>query len=247
MKSVSWLAFLNPNRKAGTLIHFFPATPGSATPYPVDLSVSLFGRGVPKRTISLEGARLFNPDGVRIEDIFSLAEADDESTLALQIELQTNNAKSDISASQCLIELPSAEGGLIFAPHKSVLTVNAQNSNELLENVGSEKVIMAMKDSQLCPSVLVVNCKQNELRPEIYYRDLRESPKALMPLGQVAPMTALERKLDGTVFGEPQPREMSWGNLRTRVLSAESGHRDMAMYLIYREVKTSKIVSVHAL
>lgn len=247
MKSVFWSAFLNPNRKAGTLVHFFPATPGSATPYPVDLSVSIFGRGVPKRTISLEGARLFNADGVRVEDIFSLADADEEASLALQIEVQSVQAKTDISASQCLVEFPSADGGIIFAPYRSVLSDNPQTPSDVVESQPMERVILAMKDSQLCPSVMVVNCRQSDLRPEIYYRDLKDSPKALMPLGQLAPMTALERKLDGTVFGEPQPREMSWGNLRSRILSAESGHQDMAMYLIYREVKTSKMVSVHAL
>jgi len=247
MKSVCWSVFLNPNRKAGTLVHFLPATPGSATPYPVDISVSIFGRGVPKRTISLEGARLFNPDGVRVEDIFSLADADEEAALALQVEVRTVQSKSDISASQCLIEFPSLEGGIIFSPGRAVIDESSQAPPQPIDDQRYERVILAMKDAQLCPSVLVVNCRQSELRPEIYYRDLKESPKALMPLGQVAPMSALERKLDGTVFGEPQPREMSWGNLRSRILSAESGQKDMAMFLIYREVKTSKMISVHAL
>lgn len=247
MRTVKWSAFLNPDRKIGTLVHFLPGTPGAATPYPVEVGLTVFGRNLPQKTISLDGARLFHPDGVRVEDIFSFSESDPDSLIALQIEIFSKQQKSDVSASQCIIEFPSIDRPVLFSPSKAIINLDPQKGQEIPGIESSESRILAMKDSNLTPSLLMINGDKFDLRPEVHYDDAQETKRALMPLGQISPLSVLERKLDGTIFGEPVAREASWGNVRTRVLAAKASPAGSAMYLVYRDVKTSKLTSVHVI
>jgi hypothetical protein len=247
MRTVKWAAFLNPDRKVGTLVHFLPGTPGAATPYPVEVALTVFGRSLPQKTISLDGARLFHPDGVRVEDIFTFSDSDPDSLIALQVEVFSKQQKSDVSASQCIVEFPSIDKPVLFSPSKAIINLDPQKGTEVSPAAASEVRILAIKDPNLTPSLLMINGDKFDLRPEVHYDDTEDSKRALMPLGQISPLSVLERKLDGTIFGEPLAREASWGNVRTRILAAKASPAGSAMYLLYRDVKTSKLTSVHAI
>lgn len=247
MRAVTWTGFLNPDRKSGTYVHFLPATPGAATPYPVEVSVSIFGRGLPRKRISLEGARLFHPDGIRVEDIFALQEIDAENSVGFQLEVFAAQQRSDVSASQCLVQFGFGVGAVTFSPAKKVIKSDPQTGAIIVDDSERFAAISALKDSMLAPSLFIVNTTTNEHRPEVFYRDMPESQGALVPLGQVVSNSVLERRLDGTIFGEPAARELSWGNVRSRLLRLRKTDNGVASFLVYRDVKTSRISSVHAL
>jgi hypothetical protein len=247
MRAVTWTGFLNPDRKSGTYVHFLPATPGAATPYPVEVSVSVFGRGLPRKRISLEGARLFHPDGIKVEDIFALQEVDSENAVGFQLEIFAAQQRSDVSASQCLVQFGSEAGPVMFSPVKKLIKSDPQSGAILPDNTEQFAPINALKDAVLAPSLFIVNTTINEYRPEVFYKDLPQVDSSLVPLGQVMNSSVLERRLDGTIFGEPAARELSWGNVRSRMLSLRKTDNGVACFLVYRDVKTSRISSVHAL
>lgn len=247
MRSVRWHTLLNPDRKAGTVVHFLPATPGAATPYPVELSLSIFGRGITARTISIDGARLFHPDGVKIEEVFALSGAEAESMIGLRVEVYSNQLRSDVSASQCLVEFVDRNGPITFSPARFVVKQDASSDkNPTVEEV-AERTIYLVKDAMLSPSIVALNSLDMDYRPEITIRDGVGSQTGLLPLGQVAPKSVLERKLDGALFNEVVPQEMSWGNVRTRLFSTKSEAKETALFLLYRDARTTRIVSVQAL
>jgi len=251
MKSVRWLSFLNPDRANGTIIHFLAATPGAATPYPVALSLTLFGRGATPRALSIDGARLFHPDGVKVEDLFAISSAEADSLNGLVIDIFCHQARADVSASQCIVEFISKEGSVKYSPKRTVLRdANSNLTQEQVvpkEDVSPERVAQLIRDSMLVPSLVVVNGLETELRPEIFTRDAGTSEKAALPLGQIGSCSVVERKLDGAAFADVSPHEMSWGNIRSRLISVNNDDRQIASYVLYRDSKTTRISSIQAL
>lgn len=247
MRSVRWHTLLNPDRKAGTVVHFLPATPGAATPYPVELSLSIFGRGITSKTVSIDGARLFHPDGVKVEDAFALSGTEAESMIGLRVEVYSNQLRSDVSASQCLVEFADRSGPITFAPSRYIVKQDStSDKTQPIEDI-PERAVYLVKDAVLAPSIVALNSLDIDYRPEITVRDGIGPQLGLLPLGQVAPKSVLERKLDGALFNEIAPQEMSWGNVRTRLFSTKSEAKETALFLLYRDARTTKIVSVQAL
>ncbi|MDZ4786618.1 MAG: hypothetical protein SGJ02_11140 [bacterium] len=251
MKSVKWIAFSSQDRGTGTVVHFLPATPGAATPYPVELSFTIFGRGIEKKTLAVEGARLFHPDGVKIESLFGIRPSDGDSSYGIEIDVFCSQARSDVSASQCLIEFPLREGPLKFSPTRIILQDAIQkNEEDFIEYKEEKRRSILIKDALLSPSIVIVNSSAKDMRPEVYYSEIKNDEEVLqmIPLGQVAAQSVVERKLDSAFFNDVKPQELSWGLVRSRSIMAVSNSESGVSYsVVFRDTKTSKITSVLSL
>ena len=67
---VSWVAPVVSSGLTRTVVHFFPAARGVASPYSVSCRLTLFGGGIERRSVVLEGARLNQPDGLFVDEAF---------------------------------------------------------------------------------------------------------------------------------------------------------------------------------
>ncbi|GEM_PF-2320610 len=248
MKAVRWLVFANPESAAETTVHFLPATPGAATPYPVEMAFTVYGRGVERSRLAIDGARLFHPDGVRIASLFPLESADPTNMVALEVDVYSSQTRSDVSASQCVIEFSNIERPLKFAPRKMIMQDEVQGN--VTPPLTTPTPHLLMKDASVTPSIVIVNGTQSELRPGIYIKESKggEVVKSIVPLGQVPPASVVERKLEGATFTNLYPQEMSWGLMKSLSVTTDYLPTDsISYYLIYRDTNTSKITSVQAI
>ena len=117
-QSVRWLAFCASNSITRTVVHFFPSTGAVTAPYAANCNLTLFGAGLEKKTVTLEGARASHPDGVRLEHVFAELVDGASGFLGLEVELFASQPKIDISASSCIIELFSRVSSVRFLPRR---------------------------------------------------------------------------------------------------------------------------------
>ncbi|MCB0340447.1 MAG: hypothetical protein KDD53_12625, partial [Bdellovibrionales bacterium] len=85
MSSNRWVSFCAHDSLLRSIFHFFPSALGVTVPYPAECRISLFGDGFGMRQVVLQGARLNQPDGVRLEDAFPSLLESAPSLLGIEI------------------------------------------------------------------------------------------------------------------------------------------------------------------
>lgn len=168
MTSCRWIAFALTDALSKTIVHFFPASGAAIIPYPAECKISIFSSNLERRSVILEGGRLGQPDGVRLEDAFPEI-ADGGIVLAgIEIELSTNQPKVDLSGSACIVEIAlkgqsvrfqakradiktgsvlEGRPGILLQDDRSVTSLVAVNGNSSELNQNLKKVVGA--DSQV--------------------------------------------------------------------------------------------------
>ena len=115
MQSVKWIGFGVSNALSRTVVHFFPSGGGVTAPYPANCMLNLFSLTVDEsigglahkleeKKIVLEGARLSQPDGVRLDQAFEDLSQGVKGFFGITVELSTGQPKVDLSGSSCIIE-----------------------------------------------------------------------------------------------------------------------------------------------
>jgi len=66
MQCIRWITFGLSTAVAETLVHFFPSAGNVSAPYPALCKIRAFSDGDTIGEVTLEGARLSHPDGLRI-------------------------------------------------------------------------------------------------------------------------------------------------------------------------------------
>ena len=246
MQTVSWLTFISTSAITRTVVHFFPFSSGVSAPYGTDCRFTVFGGGLTTRAVVLDGARLGQPDGVRVDDVFpEVSSVGDGRLVGLQIDLECAQQRVDLSASGCVIEIARSEGGAVrFRPAQIEAAARTQDVTPPL---------IACRDRFQSTSLVVVNRTGDPFSPLVRIRPVGARPwdgaVELISLSTpaVGPDSVEEIPFDDVVWEEATRQECSWGESMSRALDLGGPPPGVVMYACYREPEHRRPVSVSAL
>lgn len=247
MQTVSWLAYGISNALTRTVVHFYPSAGNVTAPYPALCRLSVFGEGLSRETVTIEGVRLSQPDGIRVEDAFPALKEGSAALYGLSIDLAINQARMDLSESLCVIELSSRIQSARFWPVR--LPEIGENT---IATVGSA---LALKDGYATTSLVAVNASDQSFEPGFRYQSSKvDKDPCICPVSLAAlpPDSArefdLEEAGEAAFYGEATVQELGWGLARTRSLQLEPPKiPGQVYYILYRDAVTRRPVSVSAL
>jgi hypothetical protein len=249
MQNVEWLTFGLSNAISRTIIHFFPSAQVTSAPYPVIFKLRVFGKDIVSKSIALEGGRLGQPDGVRLEDAFPHLADGTSGIIGLHVELSTSQPRIDLSTSHIVIELVSSAQSVRFSPrqmkaHDRKLTLSNENKLPCY-------AIAGINDAFFVSSLAVINYADKPFVPKL----ISPRPSTLATVSEppditeigfdaVAAGNAQEFSLHEGMFTDVVPQEMTWGLIRSRVFEVSGDvPSDVGCYLVYRDSLTKRIVS----
>jgi hypothetical protein len=215
--------------------------------------LTLFGKGVEKRTVMLDGGRLGQPDGVRVEDAFPALRGDVAGIFGIEIQLACPQARVNLLSSQSAVELVSPQFSVMYGAGPFMAMVGGDNGAPS----GAQEFALppkrrassgaGLQDSYFVSSLVVVNAGPQPVRPDVYRRTKNDS--VALQVGSVAAESALEIPLDEALFRESAPHECLWGLVRAEAMyvRGDSSRSDVGYYVMYRDSVTKRPVSVCSL
>jgi|GEM_PF-1208771 len=237
MQTIKWLTFGLSNAVTQTCVHFFPAADSVTAPYPAFCSLSLFGQNLPtQKTVTLEGGRLGNPDGIRVKDAFPALAAESVGVFGLEVEISCAQPRIDVSGSGCVIEFISQGFVTRFWPkqravtqdsNRSIKVRSSQSVDIISKRAASPRVGVCLSDPYNSSCLVVVNSSE---RPVAAWLDLSSGcvignmsqkdgsrvPEAARL--EIPARAVVEFPIADAVYEGGTRQECSWGLLKARVL-----------------------------
>ncbi len=248
LSSKTW-AFCLTTSAIRSRIHLFPSAGGVAGHYPVNCQLTIFGKGIERRSVRLEGGRINQPDGIRLEDAFPTLLNEGVGLCGLEISFECANARINLSPSRVVVELvsPALSLSYLAAPFVSLSHPQGVNVRDQRVAVG-----ILIQDANMSPSLIVVNHSEGLYRPE--YSCVTRSGETALQLGSVAPLSVVEFSLEESLFKHSLPRELVSGVVKFEKIwcpevEAPTDSEDLGVssYILYRDPLTKRPVSVCAL
>jgi len=248
-QTISWLAFCVSNSVTRTLVHFFPVTKaGGAAAYCAEVSLTLFTEGQAPATLTLEGARLSQPDGVRLDELFpDLSEHG--GLYGLRVDMQCSQVRLDHASSQCIVEFVSKGHSVRY----SAVMVDEQG-RAVRESGGPG---LALQDSYNSTSLVVVNPTEVKRYPQVKCIQQASVAPAVTStrlttpqrededcLASLLPRDVKEVRLDKKFYSEGAPQECSWGMTHVNQVDFEESDEHCAYFLLYRDAITKRPMTV---
>jgi hypothetical protein len=235
-------------------VHFFPFSGSVAAPYGTECRLTLFGSGVVERSVLLEGARLGQPDGLRLEDAFPEVGAHAEGALlGLQIDLESTQQRIDLSASGCFVEFLRPGGGAAGALRFRPLRMTAESSGVGTKDGEVAAPCVVVADRFQTTSLVVVNRSAEPVIPFVRRPEVGAASRqggvnpASVALPSVAPRAVVEFEFDVATFGPAAEQECSWGRCTTRALDVGPPSPGVAYFTLGRELEQRRLTCVSAL
>lgn len=238
-----------------TRVHFFPTAGSTTSHQPITCVLSLFGKGIEKRAVMLDGGRLNQPDGVRLEEAFPTLRNEASGIFGLEIQLSSQQGRVNLLSSQAAIELVSPQSSLMYysapfvADVDEVATLESQGdiSQRLAAARRRSFVGVGMQDAFVTTSLVMVNSTNETVRPAIFHGVGEEAQS--LPVGNISPESAMEIPLEESLFKKTAPHECLWGLSRAEKISVgpDSLTPHTAFYVMYRDPVSKRPVSVCAL
>jgi len=245
MQNIRWISFGIANATTRSAVHFFPSSGNVTAPYPVSCKLSLFSKDHAYSSISVDGLRLSQPEGVWVDEAFPVLKAGASSLFGLEIELSCTQQRIDLKGSSCVIDLHSLAQPTKFWPKLM--------RDDAPANVEAPRSAPVIKDSFNYTSLMLVNPTLQEQKASfsLSQSDMElAKPLSFGESSSVAAQSVQEIDLSPFMeesFGPLSPQECSWGLLRGRSLSVSGGSESLSAFLILRDVLTKRPVSVRAL
>lgn len=150
MNAMRWLGFFVCNSVTKPVVHFFPYSATASAPYPVLCNISIFANGLKKRSVALEGARLSQPDGVRLDGIFDVLTDGYPGLVGIEVELVSQQRRIDLSASQVIIELIQGRSSTRYfaSPAQSAQNQDEPAAYPSMGGDATEATMVAINGSQ---------------------------------------------------------------------------------------------------
>ncbi|MCB0317141.1 MAG: hypothetical protein KDD56_00185 [Bdellovibrionales bacterium] len=255
MGNFAWLGFCVSSPVTKTFVHFFPSSGGIGAPYNVTCNLTLFGSDIGKKTVKIDGLKIAQPDGIRIDDVFPHFEKSETNIAGLKIELSTHQPRIDLSTSICLIELVTQNGSTKF---------KAKNLADLLEPRKSTAAGALISDEKFSSSLIAVNADRDSFTPNLFTINYSQTENSFSPdqsqestfetlrknisIPELAPLSVQEISVNGDFFTDQTALNLSWGksNVGGVYLDPEE-EQETAIFALYREANTKRPVSVLAL
>jgi hypothetical protein len=238
-----------------TRVHFFPTAGSTTSHQPITCVLSLFGKGIEKRAVMLDGGRLNQPDGVRLEDAFPNLRNEASGIFGLEVQLSSQQGRINLLQSQAAIELVSPQASILYYSSPFVVDVPeaaaAEPSADIMQRLADARrrsfMGVGMQDSFVTTSLVMVNSTKETVRPSIYHGVGEEAQS--LPVGNIAPESAMEIPLEESLFKKTTPHECLWGLSRAEKISVgpDSLTPHTAFYVMYRDPVSKRPVSVCAL
>ena len=247
--SVSTRAFCVMTSAIRSRVHFFPTAGTTAGHYPVSCHLTLFGKGIERRSVLLEGGRLNQPDGIRLEDAFPSLANEGSGMYGIEVALECPQGRLDLRNSRAVIEMVPPEFSLSYGA--AALKANAENSEEDPNSEvspSSESVSgIAVEDESVVPSLVIVNSTSELIRPDL--RHLLRGAESPLHIGTVAPESAVEFALDESLCKGAQSHETLWGRAVVEKFwgAIPNGDGKVECYILSRDRVSKRPVSVCAL
>lgn len=236
---------------ARSRLHFFPSAGTTAGHYPVACELTLFGKGLERRSISLDGGRLNQPDGIRLEDAFPAVVSDLSGLCGLEVRLSCPQGRINLLNSRVVIETVSPQFSLAFslAPFQAEFGDGDGSEQAPSENTTPPQPLIgiAVQDAMGSPSLIVVNAGRDLERPDLFCVSRNE--EAPLHVGTVSAESVAEFPLDEALCKQGVKHEAIWGDAVIEKFWSTSSNAgaQVSWYVLYRDPVTKRPVSVCAL
>lgn len=249
--SVKTLVFCISTATIKTRIHFFPSAGSAGGHLPVSCALTLFGKGVEKRSVMIDGGRLNQPDGLRLEDAFPALRGEVSGVFGLQIQLTCPQGRINLLNSQTAIEFVSSSSAMLYggAPFSPTIEEVADESlpsvsEKIHETQKRSPAAVAVQDPTLTSSLVIINAAPEVLKPELAH--VAGSGSKPLHLGTLSPESVIEVPLDEALFKESVVRETLTGSMRVEkmVLPDIARTPESSYYILYRDPASKRPVSV---
>jgi len=256
--SVKALGFCLSTATIKSRVHFFPFAGVTSGPYTIVCTLTLFGKGVERRSVMLDGGRLGQPDGVRLEDAFPSLRGEASGLFGLEVKLSCPQGRVNLLTSQAAIELVSSQSSTLYSLSRFVsaeeeveaATEDTSPEDELPYTSASGSLApigVGVQESLLASSLIMINASKDALKPEL----VRVSGEHQLPLhvGILAAESVIEVPLDESLFKDSRAHECIWGLLRAEKVSlgSRTHENQTGYYLMYRDPETKQPISAVAL
>ena len=159
-------------------IHFFPTAGNAGGHYPVVCSLTLYGKSVEKRTVQLDGGRINQPDGLRIEDAFAGLSVEHQGLFGLDIGLSVAQGRLNLLPSQVFVESASSQLNLLYsgASFGSVSSQGEDQRDDTEQRLGDagadvackgRRVGMVVLEEDRNASLVIVNGSDAVVKPQV--------------------------------------------------------------------------------
>lgn len=244
--SVVTRAFCLTTPSMRSRLHFFPSAGTAAGHYSVACEISVFGKGIERRSVRLEGGRLNQPDGIRLEDAFPALDHETSGMCGVEVVFECSQSRLNLCNSRLIIEVVSPNCMLSYAAAPFVRR-GGDGTDESSAVEESARVGVAIQDSLVVPSLVIVNPNPELLRPEFQHATMHGD--APVQLGTVAPESVVEFSLEESVCKGASIRELLWDSAVIERLWAKSSwaKHGVGCYILYRDPVSKRPISVCAL
>lgn len=245
VNSVVTRAFFLTTSAIRSRVHFFPSAGATSGHYPVTCDLTIFGKGVERRTVRLDGGRLNQPDGIRLEDAFPSLASETSGICGIEVRLECSHGRINLLPSRVFIEMVSPQFVLSYVAAR----FQAEEIVVGPESVSSEEasqVMVALQEHHAVASLVVVNSGDELMRPEVFHG--AGGQEVRLHIGTVAAESVVEFPLDETLFRHAVTRETVWGSVVVEKLwTTRSADIDnAAWYILYRDPVSKRPISVSA-
>ncbi len=252
--SVKTVVFCLSTSTIKTRVHFFPSAGAAGGHSPVSCLLTLFGKGVEKKSVLLDGGRLNQPDGLRLEDAFPVLRGEVSGVFGLEIQLSCPQARINLLSSQAAVEFVSSTSSMMYgcAPFVPMTEETEEQAlppvtDRIQSPRGRSRAAVAVQDGALASSLVIVNAGQSPLKPELSHA--AQAAHKPLHVGTLSPESVVEVPLDEAMFRESAAHDTIWGSLRVeKMLMPDPAQEEGASYyLLFRDPATKRPISACAL
>lgn len=253
-QSFKALVFCISTSTIKTRVHFYPSAGSASGHHAISCLFTLFGKGIEKRSVLLDGGRLNQPDGVRLEDAFPSLRTEASGIFGLEIELSCQQSRLPLQSSLAAVELVSPQSTVMYMSVPFLPSGESAGGEQKGE--GESKLShprrqsfmgVGLQDAYFSTSLVMVNSSDEVVRPGVFHRSGEDA--TALQVGTLAAHSAVEIPLEESLFKESSPHECMWGLTRAEkvAVDANSITPQTAYYLMYRDTVSKRPLSVCAL
>jgi hypothetical protein len=207
----------------------------------------VFGRGIEGKTVQLDGGRVSQPDGLRIEDAFPNVLAEAAGPIGLEVILRASQGRLNLLSSQVYIESVSAQMNLVFpsAPFRPLENTALDASGDEVENT-KRSGLVSLAEGQTA-SLVIINSGTEPVHPKLSSPGKRGGET--ISLGTVSGNTVFEFPLQELLSRQAECHRTLSGQLTAAPLicymSENIAH--VEVYVLYRDGDSKMPCSVNVL
>lgn len=236
--SSSWVGFCYHSPGMRHFVHFLPIDNGKSVATSLQTTIRLFASQAENDQVTFGGARIAQPDGIRLFDAFPLWYDEGKKLWGIEVTLSGERPNIELEDSSCIFEFSLGQRSVKFTGIPSL----SKN-----EDASARPTVAVVQDLSLLPSIVVVNGGTVPFSPHFVWTDT----KAPVLLEAIAPGAVKEIPLELAHGREPvAPVELSWGRVHMRLLEpvGELPPPGCAVFLVHRNAEMNgergRIVSV---